>query len=114
MAAGKKSRRIAHYSEFRKCRPSPNFNGGGTRMIKIIGILLVSMSVAAQSPAVRRITLDEAQAQAVGTKMAHLARLGVEAAKYHRQAIQADYFPKISADFVNLHFNSHGPKDSID
>jgi outer membrane protein TolC len=73
-------------------------------MLRIFGMLLFSVTVAAEAASLR-ITLDEAQAQAAGTKMAHLARLGVEAAKYHRQAIQADYFPKITAEFANLHFN---------
>src|SRR5262249_48661129 len=31
--------------------------------------------------------------------------LGIDAARHHRQATQADYFPKLGADFVNLHYN---------
>jgi outer membrane protein TolC len=51
--------------------------------------------------------LPEAQvrAAALAKKQVELARLNVAAAKYHRQAAQADYFPKISSDFFNLHFN---------
>ncbi len=52
-----------------------------------------------------RITLEEAQAKAVAGKVAELAWLNVDAARYHRQAAQADYFPKIGATFANVHFN---------
>ncbi len=37
--------------------------------------------------------------------MAKLGQLGVEAAKQHRLAATADYFPKIGTTFLNLHFN---------
>jgi len=69
------------------------------------GILLLSANFAAQSNGIRRITLDQAQAQAAGNKAANLAQLGIDAARYHRQAAQADYFPKIDSTFANLHFN---------
>ena len=47
-----------------------------------------------------------AQARAaIAGKAAELAKLSVTAARYHRQAVQADYFPKIGATFANLHFN---------
>jgi outer membrane protein TolC len=57
------------------------------------------------SPAIRRITLDEAKARAAGVATSNAAQLTINAAKYHRQAVQADYFPKLSADFINLHYN---------
>ena len=69
------------------------------------GILLLSANFAAQSNGIRRITLDQAQAQAAGNKAANLAQLGIDAARYHRQAAQGDYFPKIDSTFANLHFN---------
>lgn len=55
----------------------------------------------------RRITLEEAQAQArtVDSTMARLAQLQVEAARQARLAAQSEYFPKISSIFANLHFN---------
>ena len=56
----------------------------------------------------RRITLEEAKDQAVnaaGSQGAKLAQLSIEAAKQHRLAAQADYFPKVGAVFANLHFN---------
>lgn len=37
--------------------------------------------------------------------MARLGQLSVEAAKQHRLAVTADYFPKIGSTFLNLHFN---------
>jgi outer membrane protein TolC len=57
----------------------------------------------------RRITLAQAQqqAQAAGAAnpMAHIAALGVEAAKQHREGAESDYFPKISSTLTNFHFN---------
>ena len=58
-----------------------------------------------RSPEVRFITLDEAKGRAAGAATSNIAQLGINAAKYHRQAAQADYFPKLNADFLNLHFN---------
>ena len=53
-----------------------------------------------------RITLEEAQQQAAAANpMAHLAQLGVEAAKQHRLGAESDYFPKISSTLANFHFN---------
>jgi outer membrane protein TolC len=62
-------------------------------------------SIPPQGP--RRITLEEAQAQAqtAVSPMAHLAQLQVEAARQARLAAQSDYFPKVSSTFLNLHFN---------
>ncbi len=58
-------------------------------------------------PGVRRITLDEAQerAAAANNPLLRLAALGVEAAKQHRLGVQADFFPKVTSSFANLHFN---------
>jgi outer membrane protein TolC len=69
------------------------------------GIVLQSARLSAQQPHVQRITLTEAKAKAGTAPAADLAQLSIEAAKYHRQAVQADYFPKIDAGFENLHFN---------
>ena len=53
----------------------------------------------------RQITL--AQAKQSGNRaaipVAHLSQLSVEAAKQHRLGVQADYFPKFGATFLNLH-----------
>jgi outer membrane protein len=70
--------------------------------------LLLAVGAMAQetSPEVRRITLDEAKTKAAGTAaISNVAQLQINAAKYHRQAAQADYFPKLSAEFLNLHYN---------
>ena len=58
-----------------------------------------------RSPEVQFITLDEAKGRAAGAATSNIPQLGINAAKYHRQAAQADYFPKLNADFLNLHFN---------
>jgi outer membrane protein TolC len=71
--------------------------------------LLVSPNALAQSEGIQRITFEQAQAQAQAQagadKVASLARLGIDAARYHRKAVQADYLPKIGSEFFNLHFN---------
>jgi outer membrane protein TolC len=58
---------------------------------------------------VRRITLaeaeEQAQAAAAANPMAHIAALGVEAAKQHRLGAESDYFPKLSSTLTNFHFN---------
>src|SRR6185436_13038645 len=74
-------------------------------MLTFIGVLIFAASLAAEPPAARRITLDEAQNQAAAATLARLGQLGIDAARYHREAVQADYFPKISSMFSNLHFN---------
>jgi hypothetical protein len=61
----------------------------------------------AQSDRVRRITLEQVK-QSVDPAKAALARLGqlsIEAARDHRLGVQADYYPKFSATFVNMHFS---------
>jgi outer membrane protein TolC len=59
-----------------------------------------------QAPGPLLINLPDAQARAAATsKVAELAKLSAAAARYHRQAAQGDYFPKIGSTFVNLHFN---------
>ena len=75
-------------------------------LIAFAGVLPITAAVAQDtSPAVRLITLDDAQAQAAAATMKNLGRLGIDAAKYHRQAVRADYFPKVDASFLNLHYN---------
>ena len=56
---------------------------------------------------VRRITLQQAQ-QLAATASNPLERLGelqVEAARQHRLGVKSLYFPNISTQFINLHFN---------
>jgi outer membrane protein len=71
-------------------------------------VLLLASAATAQNgfPQIRRITLEEAKAAAAGSAAArNVAQLEIDAARYHRQAAQADYFPKLGADFLNLHYN---------
>ncbi len=63
-------------------------------------------SAPAQAAGPQVLTLQDAQARAAAaSKAAELAKLNATAARYHRQAAQADYFPKIGSTFFNLHFN---------
>jgi outer membrane protein TolC len=54
----------------------------------------------------RRITLEQVKQQsanrAIGP-LAYMSHLSVEAAKQHRLGVQADYFPKFGATFLNVH-----------
>src|SRR6185369_13317162 len=63
---------------------------------------------ASNSPAtggVRRLTLNEAKMRAFSSNGISISQLAVEAAKQHRLGVQADYFPKLTSAFANLHFN---------
>src|SRR5579871_5283840 len=54
----------------------------------------------------QRITLEQVKQQSanrVAAPMAHLNQLSIEAAKQHRLGVQADYFPKFGATFLNIH-----------
>jgi outer membrane protein TolC len=58
------------------------------------------------SPAVMRITLEEAKQRALANnKLLNLASLNAEAKAYAIKAARADYFPKFSATSMYLHFN---------
>jgi len=75
-----------------------------------LAVSLLASIAAAQdqpsgAPAAVHLTLAEAQSRAVAGKAAEIARLNVDAARYHRLAAQADFFPKIGSTFANLHFN---------
>jgi outer membrane protein TolC len=54
----------------------------------------------------RRITLEQVKQSAnrAFNPLQRLGTLSVEAARQHRLGVQADYFPKFSATFWNLHF----------
>ena len=53
----------------------------------------------------RRINLEQVKQSAnrMASPLAYLSHLSVEAAKQHRLGVQADYFPKFGATFMNLH-----------
>lgn len=83
------------------------------RLMKPVGLIppsdrglgVIAPDLNRKDSGVLRITLEAAQARAASTQAIILARAGVDAARYHRQAAQADYFPKVGAYFANLHFN---------
>jgi outer membrane protein TolC len=72
-------------------------------------LLCFSLSAEAQQEnapgGVRLITLPEAQARAGASPAVRAAQLTADAARYHRKAVAADYFPKVGSTFANLHFN---------
>jgi outer membrane protein TolC len=54
----------------------------------------------------RLVTLAQAKQQSANraaSSLAYMSHLSVEAAKEHRLAVRADYFPKFGATFLNLH-----------
>ncbi len=54
----------------------------------------------------RRVTLQQVQqrsANRLASPVARMSQLSVEAAKQHRLGVEADYFPKFGATFLNLH-----------
>ena len=83
-------------------------NRAAVRSLGLVCIaVLLTPRAMAQDPSreVRHITLTEAKSKAAGAATSNVGRLAMDAAKYHRRAAQADYFPKLSADFINLHYN---------
>jgi len=71
------------------------------------GLELGTKPAARGTGGTRKLTLEEAKAQAssANNPLARLAHLGVEAAKQHREGVQADYFPKVGLMLSNFHFN---------
>jgi hypothetical protein len=54
----------------------------------------------------QRVTLEQVKQQSanrVAAPVAYLNQLSIEAAKQHRLGVQADYFPKFGATFMNVH-----------
>ncbi len=54
-----------------------------------------------------RLTLEEAQQKAAprNPTLERLEEFQVEAARQHRLGVRSDFFPKLGADFANLHYN---------
>jgi outer membrane protein TolC len=68
--------------------------------------LEVTLAPADAKPAGMRITLEEAKQKALANnKLLNLASLNAEAKAYAIKAARADYFPKISATSMYLHFS---------
>jgi outer membrane protein TolC len=57
----------------------------------------------------QRVTLEQVKQSAnrAASPLQRLSMLSVEAARQHRLGVQADYFPKLSATFWNLHFTDY-------
>ena len=76
--------------------PTSEFAGAGTSTSEV------------RSHRIRRVTLEEVKQQRsvdpVANPLARLGQLSIDTAKQHRLGLQADYLPKFSATFVNLHF----------
>ena len=54
----------------------------------------------------QRVTLEQVKQQSanrVVAPLAYMSQLSIEAAKQHRLGVQADYFPKFGATFLNIH-----------
>ena len=83
------------------------------RMIKPMGMITPSdrgesstaQGGAGSASGPLRITLEQALARAVTCHAIVATAAGVSAAHYHHKALQSDYFPKVGAYLVNLHYN---------
>ena len=54
----------------------------------------------------RQVTLEQVKQQSANraaSPLAYMSHLSVEAAKQHRLGVQADYYPKFGATFLNVH-----------
>src|SRR5262245_19772909 len=91
------------------CLVMLSISNAGSRVLAQDSVKSDSEGAATKLNSVRRITLDEATEQAIktaaGDQGASLPLLAVEAARYRRLAAQADFFPKVGATLVNIHFN---------
>src|SRR5215475_4703763 len=83
------------------------------RMMKPVGLIppsnhgesSMAQAGAGSASSPLRITLEEAMARAVACHALVGASAGVDAAYWRHKAAQSDYFPKVGAYLVNLHFN---------
>jgi len=83
------------------------------RMMKPVGLIppsnhgesSMSQAGAGQASGALRITLEEAMARAVACHALVAASAGVSAAHFHHKALQSDYFPRVGAYLVNIHYN---------
>lgn len=69
--------------------------------------VLAATSATTATTLARRLTLEEAKAQAASgsNPLVRLGQLSVEVAKQHRLGVQALYLPNIGTQFANLHLN---------
>jgi outer membrane protein TolC len=83
------------------------------RMMKPMGLILSSnrgegstaQGGAGSTSGPLRLTLEQALTRAVASHAVVAAAAGVSAAHFHHKALQSDYFPKVGAYLVNIHYN---------
>ena len=83
------------------------------RMMKPVGLIpptdrgesSMSQAGAGSASGPLRLTLEEAMARAVACHALVAASAGVSAAHFHHKALQSDYFPRVGAYLVNIHYN---------
>src|SRR5262245_7809910 len=75
--------------------------------VSAAGIMKGQESRIASPQGIRRMTLEQVKQQVAtaANPIARLGQLSVEVARQHRLGVEADYFPKLGATFVNLHFS---------
>src|SRR5215510_2128399 len=85
---------IASAQESQPPAPSP----GGPVVFRLAGDMPAD---------VVRLSLNDAQqrAQVASAPLVRLGELQVEAARQHRLGVKSMYFPNVSTQFINLHFN---------
>ncbi|MGA7236209.1 MAG: TolC family protein [Bryobacteraceae bacterium] len=79
-------------------------NNGAVTGFASIGDSAEGQSIRSGRP--RQVTLEQVKQQSanrVAAPLAYLNQLSIEAAKQHRLGVQADYFPKFGATFLNVH-----------
>jgi outer membrane protein TolC len=89
------------------------FDFTAPRMMKPMGLIppsdrdesSMSQAGAGSASGPLRLTLEEALARAVSTNALVAAAAGADATHYHHKAVQSDYFPKVGAYLVNIHYN---------
>jgi outer membrane protein len=79
---------------------------GSESSLSIAGTARGQLTDATGPNRIRRITLEQVKRSVdpIASPLARLGQLSIDAAKQHRLGVQADYFPKFSATFANLHF----------
>jgi outer membrane protein TolC len=90
---------------------TPATAGGSGQVSNGVAAGFASVGDSAEGQLVRsgrpqRITLEQVKQQSasrVVAPLAYLSQLSIEAAKQHRLGVEADYFPKFGATFLNIH-----------
>jgi len=91
----------ARTAEAQNWAASPSIASGASA----IGTIQSPLTDPSGSTRIRRVTLEQVKqaADPITSPLQRLGQLSIEAARQHRLGVQADYFPKFSSMFVNLH-----------